>query len=190
MIIEDGQGKGRLAYVTDEGQQLVLSEAHTESRHHSAAGEVFLINSGFVTSSAVADTFASIIYFKNTSTTKVIHIGFFSTWSEVAGKWNLLSNPTSISNSTATSAGNMNISSTKLLDATIEFGSATSVTTGGTTIANWISPGPGFSANNFAGAFILGPTDSFVLEMAPFAAVAGEVSVLAEVWQVDESTAA
>jgi hypothetical protein len=187
MIIEDGQGKGRLAYVTDEGQQLVLSESQTESRHHSTVGEVFLINSGFITSNAVAVVFASIIFFKNTSTTKVLHIGFFSTWSEVAGKWNLISNSTSISNSTPTIAANMNISSSKVLDATIEYGSATSVTTGGTTIANWISPGPGFSAHNFAGAIILGPTDSFTLEMAPFASVAGEVSVIAEAWQVEES---
>lgn len=189
MIIEDGQGQGRLAFVTDEGQQLVLSETHTEARHHSATGEVYLINSGFVTTGAVADAFVSILYFKNTSTTKVMHIGFFSTWTEVATKWNLIKNATSISNSTATTAANMNISSTKSLDATVEYGSATSATTGGTTIANWISPGPGFSANNFAGAFILGPTDSFVLEAAPFAAAAGEVAVLTETWQVIESTA-
>lgn len=183
MIIEDGQGKGQLAYVTDEGQQFVLAEVHTEARHHAALGETFILNSGFITSSAVADTFVSVFYFKNTSTTKVMHIGFFSTWSEVSSKWRLLKGATAISNSTATTANNMNISSPKTLDATVEYGSATSTTTGGTVIAEWISPGPGFSANNFGGAFILGPTDTFVLEMAPFAAAAGEVSVLAEVWQ-------
>lgn len=183
MIIEDGQGKGQLAYVTNEGQIFVLAETHSESRHHSGLGETFILSSGFITSSAVADTFVSIIYFKNTSTTKNMHVGFFSTWSEVSSKWKLIKSATSISNSTATTAANMNISSPKTLEATVEYGSATSATTGGTTIAEWISPGPGFSANNFNGSFILGPTDVFVLEMAPFAAAAGEVSVLAEVWQ-------
>lgn len=171
--------------VTIDGQALVQAEVHTEGRHHSERGETFIVRSGFITSSATADTFASIIYLKNTSTTKQVHIGYLRTCNEVAAKWKFIRNPTSISNSTAVIPLNMNFTSAIMMDATTEVGSATSTTTGGSEMGTWIQGGPGHSDPNFSGSFIIGPNDSFALEMAPFASVAGEVCTTFEVWQTD-----
>jgi len=172
--------------ITSTGQANVLAEVHTEARHHSISGEVFIISSGFVTSSATGDTFAAILYFKNDSTTKSVNVGYFRTCNEVASKWRLTKNPTSISNSTAVTPENINFNSAVTLDGTTEYGSATSTVTGGTVLGTWIQNGPGHSDPDFGGALILGPNDSFCLEMAPFASVAGEVCTTIEVWQTDE----
>ncbi len=172
--------------VTDEGQAIVLAEVHTEARHHSITGEVFILSSGFITSSATADTFAAILYIKNTSTTKSINVGYFRTCNEVASKWRLTKNPTSISNSTSVTAENINFASPITLDATVEYGAANSTVTGGTVLGTWIQNGPGHSDPDFSGAMILGPNDSFCLEMAPFASAAGEVCTTIEVWQTEE----
>ena len=187
MKIDNGAGSGGYQLeITSDKQAKVLAETHSEARFHSEKGEVFLVHSGFVVSSAVADTFASIIYIKNTSTTKDIHIGHLRTCNEVAAKWRMKVAATSISNSTATTANNMNSSSTITLDATIEYGAANSTTTGGDEMSTWIQPGPGHSEPNLSGALILGPSSTLVLEMAPFASVAGEVCINIECWQPTE----
>ncbi len=183
-IIRDASTQ-KAAIVDSEGFLYSLSQVHTEARHNAGLGRSFLLSSGFVTCSATGDTFASIFYFKNSSTTKVIHFGYFRTCNEVPAKWRMIKNPTSISNSTAITPLNLNFESNVVLDATAEFGSATSTTTGGTEIATWIQPGPGHSDPDWAGGLILGPNDSIALEMAPFASVAGEVCITNEVWQTE-----
>ncbi len=171
--------------VTIDGQALVQAEVHTEARHHSERGEAFIVRSGFVTSSATADVFVSLIFLKNDSTTKQLHIGYLRTCNEVAAKWKLIRNPTSISNPTAVIPLNMNFTSAKTFDGTAQSGSATSTTTGGTEMGTWIQGGPGHSDPDWSGSFILGPNDSIALEMAPFASVAGEICTTFEIWQTD-----
>lgn len=186
MILENGHGTGDLLKVDSEGQAHVRAQSHKEVRHHSGKGDAYCVQSGYVTSSASADQFASILYFKNDSTTKSVYIGLMRTCNEVAAKWRVIKNPTSISNSTSITPENSNFSSSKAIDATAEYGSATSTTTGGTVFGTWINGGPAHSVTDMGGGIILGPKDSIVLEMAPFAAAAGEVCCLLEVWQVVE----
>ena len=184
-IIRDprtGLGQG----ITEDFQALVQSETHTEARHHSGKGEAFILKSGYITTSAVADAFVSIFYFKNTDNTKPCHVGYFRTCNTIDAKWNFIKNPTSISNSTDVTPQNLNFSSNIPLIGTAEFGSATSTTTGGTEAGTWIQPGPGHSDPDFGGALILGPNDSFALEMAPVSTGAGEVCVTIVVWQTAE----
>jgi hypothetical protein len=184
MIIEDGQGNGRLAYVTNQGQQVVVAESHSESRHQSAAfGNSFLIKSGFITASATADTTSAIIYIKNISSTKSILFGHLRTCGEAAMKWRAKIGATGLSSSTAVTPSNMNIASSIELDATVEFGAQNATVTGGTEYATWIN-NTGHSEPDLAGALILGPNDTFTLEAIPFASVAAEVCTTIEVWQI------
>ncbi len=183
MRVQDGTGKGYEAKVDDEGQLHTRSQMHKEARHHAETGNNFLIVSGYVTSSASADQFASILYFKNDSTTKNVYVGQIRSCTEVAAKWRLYQNPTSISNSTSITPLNTNFSSAVTLDGTAEYGSSTSTTTGGSILMTWINSA-GHSTQDFQGGIILGPQDSFSIEMAPFAAAAGEVCLLVEIWQI------
>jgi len=186
MTIKRDASTMRSQDITIDGQALVQAETHTESRHHSSDGDTYIVQSSFITSSATADTFVSILFLKNDSTTKEIHIGYFRTCNEVPSKWKLIKNPTSISNPTIITPRNMNFGSARVIDATVNSGSATSATTGGNEMGTWIQNGPGHSDPDFGGALILGPGDSIALEMAPFSSVAGEVCTTIEVWQTEK----
>lgn len=170
--------------INSSKQALSQAEMHAEVRHHAELGKAYTLTSGFVTSSATGDTFASILYIKNTSETEVLFLGLTALGSEVAGKWKIVRNPTSISNSTAITPLNMNHNSPATLTATVEYGSATSTTTAGDDTGHYIVDGPGHEELPLDGAIQIGPNSSITFEFAPFASAAGEVCVTIDGWQV------
>lgn len=186
MQIENGWGDGGWkARITDEGQIYVITESHTEARHKAEEGKVFMIASGFAASPASADDFTNVLYVKNTSTTKDIHIGYLRTCNEVSGKWRILDAPTALGTSALT-ASNSNRSNATPLVATVQaFSTAGTTFTDGTAIGQWIQ-GAGHSIQPFDGSYILGPNDSFGLEFAPFNGTAGEMCVTLQCWQITD----
>lgn len=171
--------------ITDEGQALTQSESHSEARHHTAKGVVFMLASGFVTHNDSADTFTGIMWFRNDSTEDQVFVGYMRSCNEVPGKWRLKRGVTELSSNTTITAQNMNIGSPKTFEGTIEAGNApTSVFTGGTVVGQWIQGGPAHSDPDWQGAFTLSPGASMGLEFAPFAAASNnEACVTVEVWQ-------
>ena len=65
--------------ITDEGQALTQAESHSEARHHTANGVVFMLASGFVTHNDSADTFTGIMWFQNDSTEDQVFVGYMLT---------------------------------------------------------------------------------------------------------------
>lgn len=172
--------------INAEGQAYVLSEVHTEARHRSNDGDLYLGKSGYVTSSASADVFSVIYWLKNDSTTKDIHIGHLRTCNELTGRWRMIVDSTAVSSSTTVVPLNMNRGKkSNVLDATAEYGVAGATLTGGAEIATWINA-DGHSTEDFAGSIILGANDTIAFEYAPFAATANPVCVTMEIWQPSE----
>jgi len=180
-IIRDA-GTGVAAHVNGEGKLQTTSVDVPHIMHHTEEGDTFMITTDFVTSSATADDSRSMFYLKNTSTTKRLFMGFLNTASEVSGKWIMVKNPTSISNSTAIGSENAHFSDSTTVSVAAEKGGATSDTTGGTAIGHWIQGAAQPFVANMKGSIVLGPNDSIAIEFAPFAAAAGEVSVAMLVW--------
>lgn len=187
-IIENGHGNGNTAKVDEEGQLRTRAQVHTEPRHHSEAGQVFSISSGFLVSGAVADTFNAFMFIKNLSTILNVHIGLIAFNSEVAAKWRMIKNPESMSNPTVITPENMNFSKVAAFDGLCQAGGATSAFTGGVELVPLMSPPTGSFFADLTGSLVLGPEDSLGIEMAPFAAAAGDLSLGVQAWQVEVDT--
>jgi hypothetical protein len=170
----------------NEGRQaLVQSESHSEVRHNSELGKSFVVDSGFILTGAVADTFSGIFFIENASPTLNIYLGIIRTFASAAVQFRSTKNPDSMSNNVTITPQNQNFSSGILLDAIVQAGSATAAITGGSPFASSLLPGGGAAALDLQGAIILGPGDSFSMEMAPRAAAAADVGVSIGLWQRD-----
>lgn len=169
--------------INDEGQALVQSESHSEARHHSVKGDAYLIKTGFVASSATADTTSAMLYVKNTSTTKSIFFGHFRTCGELAFKWIMKTGATAMSAENSVVPINMLVGSPKTMDAIVNVGAQGATVTGGTEVATWIN-GVGHSNPDLRGGLILLPNQVITLEVLPFASVSGEACVTIECWQI------
>lgn len=177
---------GEAQRVNAEGKAFVLSEARTEARHASSDGDAFMISSGFAASPSAADDFTAVLYFKNTSTTSHVHIGYLRTCNEQGGKWRYTDNPTALG-TTAITAKNMNVGDSGVMTATIQsFAAAGTTFADGTTtdFPQWIQSGPGHSVYPFDGALIIQPGQSFGLDFANFGTTAGDICVTMQAWIV------
>ena len=181
-VIKNGS-TGDTLIINTEGQASVLSESLPQSAHNSNFGRTFVIESGFISSSATADTTSAILFIKNTSTTKNLYFGLFRTCNEAAMKWIMKTGATALSSETPVTPQNSQIGNALILDATVNMGAQNATVTGGTEFATWIN-GTGHSIPNNNGALILGANQTLTLECLPFASVAAEVCVTIECWQV------
>lgn len=164
-------------------QALVQAEIHSEVRHNAGLGRAFVIDTGFLLTGTSADAFSGIFFIQNTSPTLLVHIGIIRTFASAAVKFRSTKNPASMSNTVTITPQNMLFTSGIILDATVQAGSATAVITNGDAFASSLLAGGGAAALDLEGAIILGPGDSFSMEMAPRAAAAADVGVSMSVWQ-------
>lgn len=180
-VIKNG-ATGDTLIVNAEGQAQVMAEVQGQATHNAELGNTFIISSGFISASATADTTSAILYVKNTSTTKKIHLGLFRTCNEAAMKWIMKTGATALSSETLVTPLNSLVGDAATLDATVNIGAQNATVTGGTTFASWIN-NVGHSSPDYRGAIILNPNQTFTLECLPFASVAAEVCITIECWQ-------
>ena len=180
------QSSGVVAHglvINEEGQAFTHSEVEAQAAHHAKSGHGFVVQTGFIASSATADTTTAMLYVKNTSTTQNIYIGIARTCGEVALKWIMKTGATGLSTENVITGKNLLIGSPKTIDATIYKGAQNATVTGGTEYTTWIN-GAGHSDPDYKGAIILGANQTMTLECLPFASVSGEACLSIEVWQI------
>ena len=181
-VIKNG-ANGDTLVINSEGQAEVHAEIQAQAAHHTLKGNTFMIKTGFIASSATADTTTAMLYIKNTSTTKNLYLGITRTCGEVALKWTMKTGATAMSTETAIVPQNTLVGSAVTMDATVNVGAQNATVTGGTEFMTWIN-GAGHSDPDYKGAIVLQANQTLTLECAPFASVSGEACISIEGWQV------
>lgn len=137
--IEDGTGKGRKAGVDTTNK--LLARATIESIFDEAAEEGLanFIGTPLITLTNAAES--AIFYIKNNEDVDIIFENFYFVAEATTGgapdmfRVSFYKNPTSISSGTAVTPLNQNFGSSRILDATVEYGAQGSAVTGGTNAA-------------------------------------------------------
>lgn len=183
MQIDNGWGDGGWkARINSAGQIFVQAETHAEAREHSGIGQFFMFATNFVALTTTG-SFSAIFYVKNTSTTKVLHLGKLRTCSNQVCEWKFIKNPTTgtlISDATAAAKENMNFGAPITFIGDVYKGADAKTITDGIEAGTWIN-NVGHSQPDWAGAIILAPGDSMALSVKP--ASAGDVCVTITGWQ-------
>lgn len=173
--ITDGTGKGYVAAVNSDNRletRSVTRPVVSDISHEN--GEAFVVASDFITLTTTA-SFNGILYIKNTSTTKHLHIEKIRVCSSASGsvQCRLVKNPTTgtlISDANSADVGNANFSSALAFTGLGYAASGDGKTiTDGTNFSNFINNSPGHSIQEYLGALILGPGDSLALTAKPSA---------------------
>ena len=164
--IEDGTGDGYEVKVTS-AKKLSIDGTVQEKMATASEddGDAYIFASGdFVTISSTG-TETGFFYIKNTSATKHLHIHSVRTCGGNTNKWKLykdVSTGTLISDQTAGSKNNLNLTSANVPDATVYKGANGKTLTDGTMLEHWINS-TGHSTEFFQGALILGTNDTLAL---------------------------
>lgn len=174
--IEDGTGTGQKAKVNANGELYVLADvvpviATISSRDE----EAYVFASGDFIALTTTNTETGIFHLKNTSTTKILKVYSIRSCADVINKWKLYKNSTGgtlISDQSAGSKNNLNISSSNTPDATVYKGAEGKTVSGGTMLEHWIND-VGHSTEILDGSLVLGRNDS--IELTVEVAAAGDV---------------
>lgn len=175
-VIESGTGNSRLVGVADDNRLNISSR--TGKRYYYISrdkAECYIFASGDFISITTTGTETGILHIKNTSTTKNLYIENIRTCANQINKWKLYKNSTGgtlITDETAGSSNNANISSGNVASATVYKGADSKTVSGGTMLEHWINA-IGHSTEIFDGALILGLNDS--IELSVELASAGDI---------------
>lgn len=176
MKIKDGTGSGNEAKVDSDNRMHVYAVNETDLADTSREqGLAFVISHGDYITISSTGTETGILHIKNTSTTKSFEIHSIRTCGNQIQKWKLYKNSTGgtlISNQTAGSVNNLNVSSANVADMTVYKGANGVTLSGGTMIGHHIND-VGHGEDLFQGSLILGTNDS--IELTVELAVAGDV---------------
>jgi hypothetical protein len=182
MIIRD-PNTGQAVCVNKAGQLETQSENHAEARVHSEGEMAFWLATGILALTSTG-VFNGLLYIKNTSETKNIHIGKLRSCSNQICEWKMFHTITAgtlKSDATAAAAMNLKVGSTREIVADV-FKGADGKTITGIEVPTWIN-NVGHSQPDFAGSLILEPTESIAFSVKP--AAAGDVCMTVECWQTD-----
>lgn len=171
--ILDGAGSNRRAKVNSRNKLLVRSTAEPIVAAVSAEqGLSYLLASDFI-SLTTTGSFNALMYVKNTSTNKNLHIGKIRTCSSGSGfmQVRLIAQPTSgtiVSDANSSDLSNANLSSGNVFDGISYSASGDGKTiTDGSNFAQFINMSPGHSVQDYEGSIVLGPSDSIGLTCKP-----------------------
>lgn len=164
-IIEDGAGTGNK-------MKVAKNRAHVQAFSTPIFADVSELNedtylictNGFIAISTT-DTETGILYIKNTSTTKHLHIASVRACGNVKQKWKVYKNPTAgslITASTSATITNLVFSNDNTPDMNAYLGSDGSTLTGGKIADNFIN-NAGHSIEDYEGAMILERNDSMAI---------------------------
>lgn len=167
-VIEDGSGSGYKAKVNSNNELQVLADVVPVITTISERdGEAYVFASGDFISLTTTDTETGIFHLKNTSTTKNLYLYSIRSCANVINLWKLYKNSnagTLITDQTAGSKNNLNISSSNTPDATVYKGADSKTVSGGTMLEHWIND-VGHSTEILDGSLILGRNDSIELSV-------------------------
>lgn len=176
MIIQDGRGTGKKVEVDAQNRMTTFADTRSIlaeiSRNH---GNSYVFSHMDYVALTTTGTETGILHVKNTSATLNLHIVSIRTCGTVINQWKLYKNSTGgtlISDQTAGSAVNMNVTSSNTAEATVYKGADAKTVTGGTMMGHLIND-IGHSDEHFDGAIILGRNDS--IELSVEVASAGDV---------------
>lgn len=165
MILEDGAGTGNKQKVKNNRAHTTAFSIPRFSDISETEEDAFLIcTNGFIPISTL-DTETGILYVKNTSTTKHLHIQNVRACGNGVQKWKLYKNPTTgtlISGATNAPRINLKFSNDNAPDATAYVGADGSTVTNGSLMDNFIN-NAGHSVEIFDGALILERNDTIAL---------------------------
>lgn len=168
MIIQDGKGNGYKAEVDDQNRLKAFADIRSinaEVSEHDGESYIFAHDDFIAISTTNTET--GILHVKNTSATKNLHIVSIRTCGAVINKWKLYKNSTAgtlITDQTAGSKQNMNLTSSNTPSATVYKGAEGKTVSGGTMLGHLIN-NVGHSDEHFDGALILGRNDSVELSV-------------------------
>ena len=167
-MILDGTGKGYRLEVDkfNRAKAAVVTKAEMVDVSE-RDGEAYIFASGPFTNITTTGTEHGIMYIKNTSTTKELHVKNIRTCGETIQKWRLYKNVTTgtlISNATDGISNNINFTKANTAEANIYVGGDGVTVTDGTMIEHWIND-VGHSTEDFDGALVLGTNDSLTLTL-------------------------
>lgn len=167
--IEDGTGKGRQVGVDTTNK--LLARATVESIFDEAVEEGLanFVGTPLITLTNAAES--AIFYIKNNEDIDIIFENFFFVAEATTGgspnmfRVSWYKNPTSISSGTAVTPLNQNFGSSRVLDATVEYGAQGSAVTGGSNAATLSFPIGVF--NDIKAKLILPKGTSFAVTITP-----------------------
>jgi hypothetical protein len=173
--LRDGTGSGRMAKV-DNDKRLQTSSVITPVSAHIAEddGQTYMLASDFI-SLTTTGSFNALMYVKNTSATRNLHIETIRTCSTDTGsiQIRLIKNPTAgtiISDANDSDKLNSNFSSNNSFSGLSYAASGDGKTiTDGENFTQFINRSPGHSIQEYSGGIILGPGDSIGLTAKPSA---------------------
>ena len=169
IIIEDGKGSGRSAGVDIHNHLQTAAVTRTEmSRASQEDGEAFIFATGAFTAYTSAAGEGAVLYIKNTSTTRLLHIHSLRTCATQQAKWIMYKGTTGgdiVTTATAGTKENINLTSSATAEATVYRGADNDTQTGGTFLSQWIN-NAGHSLEEYQGAVILGQSDTLCLTVA------------------------
>jgi hypothetical protein len=166
MKIDDGTGSGKQAKVDGSNRLVTLATTKAELEYISEEdGQAFVISHGDYITISTTGTETGILHVKNTSTNKNFHVSSIRTCGTQIQKWKLYKNSTGgtvLSDQTAGSSQNLNITSANTADLTVYKGADAKTVSGGTMMGHHIND-IGHSEDLFEGSLILGTNDSLEL---------------------------
>ena len=168
MIIQDGKGTGSKVKVDDQNRITAFADVrgiNAEVSEHDGASYLFA-HADYI-AITTTNTETGILHVQNTSATKKLHVVSIRTCGAVINKWKLYKNSnagTLITDQTAGTKNNMNITSSNTPDATVYKGAEGKTVSGGTMLGHLIND-IGHSDEFFDGALILGRNDSIELSV-------------------------
>lgn len=164
-VIVDGTGQGHRLKVNSDNSMSVTAVSKPEMVSVSELTQEAYIfaNGGFPT--VAASTESAMLYVKNDSIDKYLHLFSFRSCATQISKWRVytdITGGTIISGATPGLENNLNRASVNTCDCTVYSGSSGVTATGGKMFEHWIND-VGHSIEEFGGAIILGPENSVTL---------------------------